>query len=604
MCAGRVGVSRWRILLAAEKPPPPDRPDDDAVGAAMARIVASEAFRDSPQLRAFLAYIVKEALAGRAADLKGYSIATQALGRPTSFDPQTDPIVRVQAGRLRQALTEYYAANPQADVVIRLEKGTYAPAFLRGPAPTAAGSALPTAPATPRPASGTAVEPAAAAAPTRRIAVLSGMAAVAAAGVVYLAASRSSAPPPAAPAAAPPMPAAEHFYPSLSVEADPTSSYAGVSTMAARLRDAMARFDDLIVVAEADSADMRPAARVELTRPPGRDLMLRVAAQMVGADRIRLVVRLLDRRDNRVVWSREFDPFPVSVDGEAQRLSIVRAVATTVAQPYGVIHAHVRARLEGTAHAADPYGCLVAGFDYWQTNDRATHSAARKCFVDRIKDHPGNAALHAQLTYLHLEEFRHGYNLLPGDPLARALDEAQIAVRLAPASARSHQALLAALFSRRDMEGAWRAANEALALNPFDTDVIADIGARHIQAGRFERGLAMIKEAFELNTAPPVWARTYQAIALYMLNRVDESSIIAAQLETTRFPPAMVATLLVAYRQRNLVKAKERLALLRATHPAVAADFGSYLHRLNVSDLVLERSVSSYNDAVAWTDGT
>jgi hypothetical protein len=128
------------------------------------------------------------------------------------------------------------------------------------------------------------------------------------------------------------------------------------------------------------------------------------------------------------------------------------------------------------------------------------------------------------------------------------------------------------------------------------------VGARHIQSGRFERGLAMIREALESNNAPPAWARTYQSTALYLLGRIDEASVIATQLETTRFPPAMTATLFVAYHRRDKAKAQERLALFRATHPEIAADFGRYLNRLNVSDLVLERSVATYNDAVAWTD--
>jgi hypothetical protein len=318
---------------------------------------------------------------------------------------------------------------------------------------------------------------------------------------------------------------------------------------------------------------------------------LRIVENSAGDARVRFSARLLDRRDGRVIWAREFEPFPSGVDGEGRRLAIIRSVATTLAQPYGVIHAHVRSRMEGQSPTADPYGCLVTGFDYWQANDRASHAAARACILDLLKTHPVHAPLHAQLAYLHLEEFRNGYNPLPGDPLVRALESAQTAVRTSPASARSHQALLAALFSRRDMEGAWRAASDAVELNPYDTDIMADVAARHIQAGRFE-----------LNSAPPTWAKTYLGIGLYMLNRIDEAATLALQLESTRFPSAMVATLFVAYQQRDAKKAKERLALLRSIHPGIAADLAGYLHRLNVSDLLLERAMESYRAAVAWTD--
>ncbi|OJY38096.1 MAG: hypothetical protein BGP06_16780 [Rhizobiales bacterium 65-9] len=56
----------------------------------------------------FLQYVVEETLEGRGRSLKGYAIAVEALGRSDDFDPQFDPIVRVEARRLRQALRSYY----------------------------------------------------------------------------------------------------------------------------------------------------------------------------------------------------------------------------------------------------------------------------------------------------------------------------------------------------------------------------------------------------------------------------------------------------------------------------------------------------------------
>src|SRR5689334_22189336 len=88
-----------------------DVPRAPEVQAALARILASESFRTSPQLGAFLRFVVEAALGGRAASLKGYTIGVEALGRDTGFDPQLDPIVRVEATRLRRALERYYASE-------------------------------------------------------------------------------------------------------------------------------------------------------------------------------------------------------------------------------------------------------------------------------------------------------------------------------------------------------------------------------------------------------------------------------------------------------------------------------------------------------------
>jgi hypothetical protein len=70
--------------------------------AALALLVESTAFRTAPQLAAFLGCVVNTALAGQEGEIKGYTIAVEALGRPGDFD-LVIPIVRVEAGRLRRA---------------------------------------------------------------------------------------------------------------------------------------------------------------------------------------------------------------------------------------------------------------------------------------------------------------------------------------------------------------------------------------------------------------------------------------------------------------------------------------------------------------------
>jgi len=68
------------------------------------RILTSGSFRAANRGRKLLQYVVEEPLAGRANRIKAYSIATIAFGRDPSFDPQSDPIVRIEAGHVRRAL--------------------------------------------------------------------------------------------------------------------------------------------------------------------------------------------------------------------------------------------------------------------------------------------------------------------------------------------------------------------------------------------------------------------------------------------------------------------------------------------------------------------
>ena len=100
------------------------------------RILASPTFQQGDRLKRFLKFIVLEAVAGRRHELKEYVIGVQVFGKEDSFDPRTDPIVRVQARRLRAKLVRYYREEGRADeTVIELPKGGYAPVFKQRDAP-------------------------------------------------------------------------------------------------------------------------------------------------------------------------------------------------------------------------------------------------------------------------------------------------------------------------------------------------------------------------------------------------------------------------------------------------------------------------------------
>src|SRR4051794_23784504 len=95
-----------------------ESPCAEEVRAALEHMAGSEAFRGSPQLVCFLRYVVEETLRGASDRIKGYTIAVEALGRGDNFDPQADPIVRVEAMRLRRALTRYYENGGKRDPIL------------------------------------------------------------------------------------------------------------------------------------------------------------------------------------------------------------------------------------------------------------------------------------------------------------------------------------------------------------------------------------------------------------------------------------------------------------------------------------------------------
>jgi Tol biopolymer transport system component len=94
------------------------------------RILASAAFADAGRASSFLRFVVERKLEGHAGEIKEFVIAVEVLGRNSSFESKSDPIVRVEAGRLRERLSSYYEAEGGADpVLISLPKGRYVPEF-------------------------------------------------------------------------------------------------------------------------------------------------------------------------------------------------------------------------------------------------------------------------------------------------------------------------------------------------------------------------------------------------------------------------------------------------------------------------------------------
>ena len=113
------------------------------VTSALDGILTTDKFLASPQMSAFLRYVVEQTLIGNTRRIKAFTVGIEALGKPASFDPQTDPSVRVLAKRLRSSLDTYYLQNPDTKVFIEMKPGSYVPKFLiRSEMPVVTQSAL------------------------------------------------------------------------------------------------------------------------------------------------------------------------------------------------------------------------------------------------------------------------------------------------------------------------------------------------------------------------------------------------------------------------------------------------------------------------------
>jgi adenylate cyclase len=96
----------------------------------LSRILSSPEFKATDAQKTFLKFIVETVLSGRSNEIKGYTVATQVFGRGEDFNQATDPIVSIQANKLRRALERYYLVAGQNDpLLIDIPMGTYVPTF-------------------------------------------------------------------------------------------------------------------------------------------------------------------------------------------------------------------------------------------------------------------------------------------------------------------------------------------------------------------------------------------------------------------------------------------------------------------------------------------
>lgn len=108
-------------------------PTSDEILCALRRIVSSTAFAKAPRMCALLSFLLEKKLGGVEAELTEYAIGMQLFRRdPVSYDTTIDPVVRVQIGRLRTRLADYYADLKEIGALqIRIPAGSYVPVLQR-----------------------------------------------------------------------------------------------------------------------------------------------------------------------------------------------------------------------------------------------------------------------------------------------------------------------------------------------------------------------------------------------------------------------------------------------------------------------------------------
>ena len=454
-----------------------------AIRAQLDRILTHREFHATDKMRDFLRFVVEEKLAGRASRLKGYTIATRVFARGDDFDAAQDPVVRIQAGRLRRALERYYlVAGGRDPIFIDIPKGRYIPYF----------SAQNAAPERRRSRSSTD--------------------------------ARRSPGSPTGPSVA--------VLPLVNLSDDPGQHFFTVG-LVEDLATELSRFQDITVISchQEPKAGVLPADPVGLGRTIGARFLLQGTVRR-DPQTVKVAMQLIDTATGRQVWADSYShPVDASRLIETQE-RIAQSVVAAIASEFGIIARRLSA--ESRKKSPSDLRTYEAILLYYSHQIAPTPETAAACLdalraaSEREREY---GPVWSALASLHCQMYTFD---TPGvaNPLDTALEYARRGVFLEPGSQLARMILAYASYLAEDSESFREESEIALALNPNSPYTVGAIGYFHAIQGDFDRGLALLDRAIAVCPCHPRWFHSG-----YVLRRILEHDYEGALTETTNHLP-------------------------------------------------------------------
>jgi TolB-like protein/tetratricopeptide (TPR) repeat protein len=577
------GISRDLIHREGVGVPPED------VWAELEHIFSSPQFQASERRRAFLRFIVGETLSGRAESLKGFTIALAVFGRDESFDPQADPVVRLEARRLRRDLGSYYVDAGHHDAVrISIPKGSYVPNFeWHNARPLTDSIDQQASEIRDHSTNGGTINSNSGSKRTffRSLLIIAAIAAtlaVGAAGWMLLSGRAqtrlSSLPEPAL--VVKPFEALgsgeEARYLALGIEQELISN--------------LFRFTGFRLYTSATRADQElSSAPVELANRSGVAYIVNGSVRASAKD-INVTAQVFNATSGEIIWTKTYArPFDPQALMAVQR-DLAGDIATAIGQPYGVVKNHMGGHpMPAAATNMQSYQCVLRAFGYRRGFVRKDFDPVLRCLEQTVQRDPEYSDGWAMLGWLHVDAGRLGYT---GDgnrqqEYEKALQATSRAVTLQPDNPLALKALGAAYHYVGRYDESERITRQAAELNPNDPEVLAQLGWRLAVRGKFEEGIPILKRAIERSVNPPSWYFHLIAIELYLKGDYEQLLTVA---ERSALGDSGFSQLLLAVGNGELGnRGAARRALEKMSHyEPVARDPEDFLRRHGATDQIIE----------------
>ncbi|QKV17078.1 tetratricopeptide repeat protein [Oricola thermophila] len=552
--------------------------DPGAIRAALDDILRSATFSRSERSRELLRYIVERDLEGEADRLKGFAIALDVFDREDNFDPSTDAVVRVQAGRLRDLLETYYSGEgADARIRITIPRGTYVPVYnmmLRVPPLSRSadkGSEPPPvqqpekeplpqiALAEPRSGRRMSADPDGMIHVSTRLfwgatATIVGLLVVILVllGSIFLGEVK---PLPAAASRLASSDAAmlrDATLPSVAVAADTDGE------LRLMLEDAIPRFGSVVY---------RNDRSVTLDHPLA-DFYIKT----VQSGRRSLNVQFFHRESGIMIGT---DHIPGG-QSESEMADHVSRILSRFLPVGGAIYAF----LESEGGLNPLTSCLATSSAYFNSQSAERHRAAQDCNAKLLEDGVNSALVYANLASLAVESVTDGYDYPEGTTLDDALRLGRRAVELAPLSATAHRSLAWVLQASGEHAAALQEISNAHAFNSYDLGIAASYGYTLVAVGDFPTAVSVLERATEAAPVHPSWWDYALFLAAFQTGRNDLVSYSARKLAVSDRSHYCAARLIAAYIEGDEVLRKKMLSELATEDSIITRDPLAYYSRL------------------------
>ena len=323
-----------------------------------------------------------------------------------------------------------------------------------------------------------------------------------------------------------------------------------------------------------------------------------------SAGKLRLRGQLADAASGEVLWSGSYDRTPTTSELFDVQDEFTTAIATELGEPFGVVNHATAWRLNrGVAPSMPSYACILRAYDYRRTFEDVLFAPALACLEAAVVRDPDYADAWAMLGWLQLEAVRQ--DMVPASEkparMDEAFDAAAHALNLDPRNQRGLEALAAITFANGDFVESDRLQREALALNPYDPETLAQFGWRLAVRGDWDEGLPFLNEAIARSANPPGWY--FHLISAHDYLEGDYASALAAAERSSKVGSAVGMSLAAISHAKlgDMAAARDDLAAMAEAWPLLARDPAAAYRSFQTDESIIDPLVEGLR-AAGWTE--